>query len=174
MATPTKPAHVLVALDQGETVSRVADRVVSMAREAGGELEVTLFHMLPPIPIGHLEHGGGDTPEEQREKDERHARRRAEWVEEARRAAQPVLDAVTSRLRVTGVRPTAVHHTFHAPDRYDENVPDEALALARERGCDTLLVGRESWPWYRELVQRHVADVLEERAQDGVRVEVVD
>jgi len=165
--------HILLCFDETEASQRALGRAVQLAEAVGGLADVTVFHVLPRVPPAYLEHGGGDTPEEEAAKRERLARRREQWIAEKRDETQPVLDAAAARLRLAGVPEARIHQTYHAPDQVDDSVAKAATALARERGCDVVVAGREAWPWYREAFQRHVAEELVERA-DGFAVEVVD
>jgi K+-sensing histidine kinase KdpD len=132
---------------------------------------VDLLHVLPPTPPQHLEHGGGDTREEQERKDARLAARRAEWTAEARERVTPVFRKARRVLERSGLAPESIHEIADPAVHYRE-VARHALETARERGCDTIVVARESHPWHVELFHRHVADVLREEAE-GVDVHVV-
>jgi K+-sensing histidine kinase KdpD len=54
-----------------------------------------------------------------------------------------------------------------------EDLPDEILKAAQQAGCDTIVVGRNSFPWVKEIFADHLGDELEKNSQ-GISVAVID
>ena len=52
-------------------------------------------------------------------------------------------------------------------------VARDCLAAAREAECSTIAIGRETLPWYRELLHRHAGDLLVRHAE-GFTVWVIE
>jgi len=51
-------------------------------------------------------------------------------------------------------------------------VARHCIETAREKGCQTVVIGRETWPWYRELFKKHHCEELVRHAQ-GLTVWIV-
>jgi K+-sensing histidine kinase KdpD len=53
----------------------------------------------------------------------------------------------------------------------DEDLTDEILRAAREYDCDTIVVGRKSFPWPKELLVDHLGEKINEKsARIAVRI----
>jgi nucleotide-binding universal stress UspA family protein len=81
------------------------------------------------------------------------------WASAAKRKASVSLDRAYAELRRAGFASGEIEVQFCIPsDR--RNAPKEILALARARGCLTIVVGRRSLSWLREFLQTNPADEL--------------
>ena len=137
--------RILLALDGSDASEKEVEYVAEMVSKRE-DLFFHLAHVLPPSTIAESEG--------------------------AREAARATLERLRQRLCDGGV----------APDRVDigtlQGGTDPTLAvalldLARDQECGTIVVGRNSLPWYRELVHHHPADELVRRSE-GVAVWVVE
>ena len=54
-----------------------------------------------------------------------------------------------------------------------EDLTDDILKLAEENACQTIVVGRSSFPWFKETFHRHLADSLVRKAT-GITIWVVE
>jgi nucleotide-binding universal stress UspA family protein len=106
-----------------------------------------------------MEFDGTDNPEKDKWLAARLRASRNLWVSAAKRKASPSLELAYADLRRAGFTRTEieVHFCFPTDKR---NTPKEVLRLARERECDTVVVGRRSLSWLREHLQTNPADEL--------------
>jgi len=93
------------------------------------------------------------------------------WEREARKVAVPVLEKAQFLLQQAGV----------APDRIESRVlvlmhrgdlVDEIIKTAHECRCNTIITGRNAFPWLKELFVDHLGDEISRRAK-GITVNVV-
>jgi hypothetical protein len=94
------------------------------------------------------------------------------WTREAENAARPVFDNAISILTRAGVS----GHSIRCISRQlwnHRDLADEILKAAEENACQTIVVGRSSFPWFKETVHRHLADRLVSKAT-GVAIWVVE
>jgi nucleotide-binding universal stress UspA family protein len=81
------------------------------------------------------------------------------WASAAKRKASASLEIAYAELRRAGFERAEIDIQFCFPsDR--KNAPKEILTLARERDCQTIVVGRRSLSWLREFLQTNPADEL--------------
>jgi Universal stress protein family len=176
-STPTRtrrpaprPDHYLVPVDDSEATTRAISYLASLLESSRGPTaSVTLLHVLR-VPPRLAEHGGAESPEEEIRRERTLTNERASWIQEAERSARPLLDRVEAALTRVHVPRERIHERFSA--ELHEEISRDTLDAAREAGCGTIVVGRSSFPWYRELTERHVADELVEHAE-GVAICVV-
>ncbi len=165
-------AHrILVAVDDTDASRRAVSSLGALLA-GGGSSEVTLLHLLPPIPQEMLEHGGGrDAAEEVRIEDAQEANQE-EWIARATASAKPFLESMGAQLAEHGVAGDAVH--LECTDTIPEDrAVDVILSQAKARTCDMIVVGRHSLPWLRDKFHRHVGQELVREAK-GFSVLVVE
>lgn len=161
----------LVAVDDSEATSRTVDYVGRLL-EGSTNFELVLMHLLPPLPQALLEHGGGHSASEEESIEEAQEREKATWLSQAGAAAEPVLESVRAGLVGHGVSVSAIR--THAVETIPEDqTADMILREARTLGCGTIVVGRRSLPWLRELFHRHVAEDLAKHGE-GFSVLIVE
>ena len=148
------------------SVSYVADMIG--ARE---DCQIVLLHVLPPIPPEFLEFGGAEDPATEQKLDETVKLDQARWIEEAKKAAEPIVENAKMILYRIGVLPSRVNVTFsqtiHRPD-----IVRELLETAQKQHCGTIVVGRESYPSFQEMFHHHIGEELVKKGQ-GVAVWVI-
>jgi hypothetical protein len=131
-----------------------ADRraVAYVARLLGRRrgFRVYIVYVLPEFPSNLLEHGGAGDPEvEERLSAALRADRRA-WVVERRKAARPLIDWASTRLRNAGLPARALGTRFCGPVS-EAGAADEILRLARANRCRTVVVARHTRSWLGSL-----------------------
>jgi nucleotide-binding universal stress UspA family protein len=131
-----------------------ADRraVAYVARLLGRRrgFRVYIVYVLPEYPSNLLEHGGAGDPEvEERLSAALRAHRRA-WVVERRKAALPLIDWASTRLRNAGLPARALGKRFCGPVS-EVGAADEILRLARANHCQTIVVARRTRSWLGSL-----------------------
>lgn len=160
----------LVGVDDSDSSIRSISYVADMigARE---DCHVVLLHVLPPIPPEFLEFGGSEDPKTEQKLDETLKHEQAQWIESAKKAAEPLLDNAKTILYRIGVLPASVSVVFsqsiHRPD-----IVRELLETAHKQNCGTIVVGRESYPGFKEMFHHHVGEELVQKVQ-GVAVWVI-
>jgi len=108
-------------------------------------------------------HGGAESPAREVAREGELAGDRARWVNEARAKAKPILDRARELLRQADLRDDRIEE--RSTTELDD-LAREGLDVASDAGCGTIVVGRTSFPWYREITHHHVADELVEHAKD--------
>jgi nucleotide-binding universal stress UspA family protein len=167
----TRTDKFLIAVDKSAT-SLKAVSYVSQILRGRTDVHVRLLHVLPPIPPGFLEFGGAEHPQlEQRLSGElRHDQ--ARWIETAKRHAQASLDNARAILIQGGLSPNEVSTSFSSPI-HRPDVAHEILKVAQTWNCGTLVVGRHTRSWIRELRAVHVGEDLVRKGQ-GFAIWVVE
>ena len=162
---------LLVALDE-HSISTELVKYLGKIISGEQDLEICLLHMLPPLPPQLREFRGSEDPgvEEQldREKDVVSQR----WTREAENAARPVFENAISILTSAGIPPNSIRRIAGQLVNH-EDLTDDILKLAEENACQTIVVGRSSFPWFKETFHRHLADSLVRKAT-GITIWVVE
>lgn len=168
MATNEK---VLIVLDDDGNAADVAQYV---GRIISGEkrLRICLLHIIPPLPPELQEFRGAEDPKKEQQLDRELDLKCEQWNQDAAKAAQVLFQKTTSLLTHEGVTSSSID-TWVRQSTNHENLTDDILDAARERECRTIVVGRSSFPWLKDLFHRHVADELVKKAT-GVTIWVVE
>src|SRR5680860_589805 len=93
---------LLVGVDGSDSSIRSVSYVAEMigTRE---DFHVVLFHVLPPIPPEFLEFGGAEDPATEKMLDATLKKEQAQWIEDAKKATEPLLDNAKTILYRIGV-----------------------------------------------------------------------
>ena len=141
------------------SVSYVADLI-----GARKDFHVVLFHVLPSIPPELLEFGGAEDPGTEQKLDKALKKEQAQWIENAKKTAEPMLDNAKMILYRIGMLPAMITTVFsqsiHRPD-----IVRELIETARKQNCGTIVVGRESYSSFKEIFHHHVGEELAEKGQ---------
>lgn len=162
--------HMLVAIDDSEASHKAIEYVAGIVADAP-RFRIRLFHVLPHIPTGLLEHGGcepGEVCVAARELDEGTRR----WRERREAAAQGLIDDARQALIDAGVQGDRIEVRFAAP-LPEETVGQHVLRAAIDHGCDTVVVGRAPRSWVGEWFHRHTSEALLRRKARGLAVWIV-
>jgi hypothetical protein len=162
---------LLVAVDE-HSISTELIKYLGKIISGKQDLEVCLLHMLPPPPPQLREFRGSEDPEVEKQLDREMAVVRQRWTQEAENAAWPVFENAISILTRAGVPPNSIRHIARQLVNH-EDLTDAILKLAEENACQTIVVGRSSFPWFKETFHRHLADELVSKAT-GVTIWVVE
>ncbi|GJL68522.1 MAG: hypothetical protein NPIRA06_11570 [Nitrospirales bacterium] len=153
----------LLGVDGSDSSIRSVSYVAEMigARE---DFHIVLFHILPPIPPEFLEFGGAEDPATEQKLDETLKKEQAQWIEDAKKDAEPILDNAKNILNRIGVLPGRVSVVFsqsiHRPD-----IVGELIGTAHKQNCGTIVVGRESYSSFKEIFHHHVGEELTKKGQ---------
>jgi nucleotide-binding universal stress UspA family protein len=162
---------LLVALDE-HSISTELCNYIGKIISGKQDLEICLLHMLPPPPPQLREFRGSEDPEVEEQLDREMDAVSQRWTREAENAARPVFDNAISILTRAGVPPNSIRRIVRQLVNH-EDLADEILKAAEENACQTIVVGRSSFPWFKETVHRHLADRLVRKAT-GVAIWVVE
>jgi hypothetical protein len=162
---------ILMAVDDSESTDRALRYVAHMV---GGrkDVRIHLFHLLKGVPPEYFEHGGAEDPVRERRLNEELFERQKRWIEDERKKERPILDHAESALLEGGVHPDVIDCEA-APTFGGILVARDCVEAAKDNDCGTIVVGRTSLPWYREVVHRHHCHDLVHRAK-GFTVWVVE
>ena len=159
--------NLLIAVDDSEATARAVTYVASIV-DGHRDVRLHLLH-ITPIPPGFLEFGGRENPQVEEHREAELAQSRLGYLEDL---AQAVFAQAQAILDHAGVPAEAVDtHFLTTIDR--EDLIQNLLEAARTNACDTIVVGRQSHSWLRELVQHHLADELV-RKGEGFTLWVVE
>jgi len=163
--------RLLVVLDKSTASRRTVAYVGRLvARQRGFQL--CLAHVVPPLPMHLPEAGGGDEAPPGRRKPVRPTAREQRWRLAARRAAQQTFARAKAALRKAGVPAKALDLQFlGAMD--GRHAADRILDVARASRCRTVVVGRESLSWFREVLRGDLPAALVRRGE-GFTIWVVE
>jgi nucleotide-binding universal stress UspA family protein len=166
MATNRK---VLLTVDDSAATWKAADYVAELGRTTN-ELGICLVHAADPIPPELQEFRGAD-PQREKVLEDQLKEKQNRWERDARKAAVSLIEQAQSLLQQAGVGPDRIESRVLVLMHREELV-DEIIKTAHERGCDTIITGRNSFPWLKELFVNHLGDEMSRRAKD-IRVELI-
>ena len=165
-----KNQKFLIGVDDSDASRRSISYVADMMGSRH-DVDIVLFHVLPPIPPELLEFGGAEDPGTEQQLDQALKHQQAQWVENAKKAAEPVVDHAKTLLHRTGISPEATTTVFsqsiHRPE-----VVRELIETAHTQQCGTIVVGRETYSNFKEIFHHHVGEELVRQAQ-GVAIWVI-
>jgi hypothetical protein len=128
--------------------------------------------MLPPFSPQLREFRGSEDPHIEEDLDREMDVSSERWRRGAETAAQPVFKMATSILTSAGVPAQAIRCLMPQLVNHEDLI-DDILKTAKETQCQTIVVGRSSLPWFKEMFNHHLADELVRKAT-GVTVWVVE
>ena len=144
---------LLVALDE-HSISTELVKYLGKIISGKKDLEVCLLYMLAPLPPELREERGDN-------------RILAVPSGKERRPGNAI-----SILTRAGVPPNSIRRIARQLVNH-EDLTDDILKLAEENACQTIVVGRSSFPWFKETFHRHLADSLVRKAT-GITIWVVE
>jgi len=165
-ASRKKPAHhrLLLVVDESTSAKSAVEYVAKVLGHRRG-FEVCLAHFLPPLPPILLEFGGSENPDKERQLDTQLQRDQQQWIESARKKAEPALSWARGRLRKAGLPATSLTSQFSDPAHEQDSVSQEILELARRNQCRTIVVGQRSLSWFKRIIARK--DLAEKLTKQG-------
>ena len=127
--------------------------------------------MLPPPPP-QLREFRGSEPEVEEQLDREMDVVWQRWTREAENAARPVFEQRNLYPHARRSPPNSIRRIVRQLVNH-EDLTDDILKLAEENACQTIVVGRSSFPWFKETFHRHLADSLVKKAT-GITIWVVE
>ena len=159
--------NFLIAVDDSEATAQAVTYVASII-DRHRDVRVHLFHVAP-IPPEFLEFGGSEDVQVEEKYEGELAKSRLGYLEDL---AQAVFAQAQAILDHAGV-PAGAVETYFLTMIDGEDLIQNLLEAARTNACDTIVVGRQSHSWLRELAQHHLADELV-RKGEGFTIWVVE
>jgi nucleotide-binding universal stress UspA family protein len=133
-----KTMRILLAIDESESSRRAVEYVGSLLGQTPN-VQITLFHVLKPMPRQLLEHGGSENPAaETRLRKQLHEDQEA-WYRKEREAECPVLITARAILEKSGFDTGRLSLKFGHEDDVARNILEEA----RNGHYTTIVVGRQ-------------------------------
>ena len=162
---------LLVTLDE-HSISMELVKYLGKIISGNQDLEVCLLQMLPPPPPQLREFRGSEDPEVEKQLEREMDVVSQRWTQQAENAGRPVFENAMSILTLAGVPPNSIRRMARQLVNH-EDLADDILKLAQENACQTIVVGRSSFSWFKETLHRHLADKLVGKAT-GVTIWVVE
>jgi nucleotide-binding universal stress UspA family protein len=156
--------NIFVAVDGSEASDRAVAYVAQIV-DGRSEFHILLFHVPASMPPQLLEFGGAEVPTQEERGEAELSNAQAGWVQEVARAAQPIFARAKTRLREAHIAEGDIETQLFTPSA-EQSLERSILTAARAHECGTVVVGREAFPWLKELFQAHVADKLVPQADD--------
>ena len=130
-------SRILIAVDDSEYSARALRYVGTLLREAR-DVQVTLFHVLKPMPRELLEHGGSGDPAEEIRLAKELQQDQENWVHAESTMEYPILVTALELFGKTGFPLDCVTLKFGHEDDIAHTILDEA----RTGGYGTIVVSR--------------------------------
>ena len=131
-------SQILIAIDDSEHSARALRYVGTLLRDAR-DVQVTLFHVLKPMPRELLEHGGSEDPAEEIRLAEELCQDQENWVRTESVTESPILVTALELFGKTGFPLDRVTLKFGHEDDIAHNI----LAEARTGGYGTIVISRQ-------------------------------
>jgi hypothetical protein len=153
--------------------SEEATQGVAEFLRSGGEVaDLTLFHVLAPVPPSLLEHEGSENPHGEERLAERLRERRTTWIrdklEEANQAFRPIL----SGLRTIGKAENRVSLKL-LPAADDEDFFTFLRGEVSSGEYDDVVIAHRSHSWLRNLLKRCTLERVKQELE-GLEVRIVE
>jgi nucleotide-binding universal stress UspA family protein len=165
-----KHGKVLVAIDDSAASWKALDEVANLVRTQP-ELAIQLFHAAC-YPPDLQEFRGAEGTKEEEKLDNQLKRKQEHWERRVKSDAAPLFKKARAILEGAGAAPERLHAQASAL-MHREDLIDEIVKAAHESGCNTIVVGRNSFPWLKELLVGHLGDEISRQAS-GISVRVID
>ena len=160
--------RILVAVDESEHSSRAVKYVGSLLR-GSRDAEITLFHVLRPMPRGLLEHGGSENPAGEAQLSRQLRKDQEAWIRQETESECPVLINACQTLTQSGIERSRIALRIG----HEEDVARNVLEEAESGNHDTIVVGRHGTSRVKRLFGGGVTDQIL-RDAEGFAVWVVE
>jgi nucleotide-binding universal stress UspA family protein len=159
---------MLVAVDESESSHRAVQYVGSLLR-GRTDTQVTLFHVLKPMPRGLLEHGGSENPAAESRLGAQLRKDQQAWIRQETESECPVLLKARETLAHSGFDSGRVELRIG----HEEDIARNILEEGRSGKHDTIVVGRHGTSRVKRLFGGSVTDSLLQDAK-GFAIWVVE
>jgi nucleotide-binding universal stress UspA family protein len=152
---PWRRRRILVAVDDSDHSAQALSYVGSVLRDTR-DTEVTLLHVLKPLPRELLEHGGSENPRIEETLGHQLRTEQAEWVRAESAIEYPVFVKALEILKKTGFPVDRVTLKFGHEDDIAKNILEEA----RAGGYETIVVSRHGGSGIKRIFGGGITDHL--------------
>lgn len=147
--------RILIAVDDPERSAKALGYVGTLLRDTP-EVQVTLFHVLKPMPRELLEHGGSEDPRQETRLAEELRQDQAAWVRTESVMESPILMNALELFAKTGFPLDRVTLKFGHEDDIAHNILEEA----RSGGYGTIVVSRHGSNGMKRFFRAGITDQL--------------
>ncbi|MFZ1841541.1 MAG: universal stress protein, partial [Nitrospira sp.] len=130
----TSAKNILIAVDDSDESARALHYVGALLRDIQ-DVNVTLFHVLNPMPRELMEHGGSENPETEHHLGEQLRKDQEEWIRTEGAIEYPILVTAMERLGQTGF--PLDHVTLKLG--HERDIADSIMDEARAGGYGTVV-----------------------------------
>jgi len=148
-------SRILIAVDDSEPSARALRYVGTLLREAR-DVQVTLFHVLKPMPRELLEHGGSEDPAAEVRLAKALQQDQENWVRAESVMEYPILVQALELFGKTGFPLDRVTLKFGHEDDIAHNILEEA----RSGGYGTIVVSRHGSNGMKRFFRAGITDQL--------------
>jgi nucleotide-binding universal stress UspA family protein len=147
--------NILIAVDDSEESDRALRYVGTLLRDVR-DVNVTLFHVLNPMPRELMEHGGSEDPETEDQLGEQLRKDQEEWVRAEGAIEYPILVKALGQFGQTGF--PLDHVTLKLG--HERDIADSIMDEARAGGYGTVVVTRYGPTGTKRLFNSRITDRL--------------
>ena len=151
----TSAKNILIAVDDSDESARALHYVGALLRDIQ-DVNVTLFHVLNPMPRELMEHGGSENPETENHLGEQLRKDQEEWLRTEGAIEYPILVTAMERLGQTGF--PLDHVTLKLG--HERDIADSIMDEARAGGYGTVVVTRHGPTGTKRLFSSRITDRL--------------
>jgi len=160
--------RILLAVDDSENSHRVVKYVGSLLRRTP-DVDLTLFHVLKPMPRGLLEHGGSENPTAEEYLSVQLREEQEAWIRKERESECHILRKACETLEQSGFDLSHVVVKYGHEDHIGRNILEEA----RSGHHETIVLGRQGTSRIEHIFGGGVTDYLLRKAK-GFAIWVVE
>ena len=146
---------ILIAVDDSDESARALQYVGALFRDIR-DVNVTLFHVLNPMPRELMEHGGSENPEMEDHLGEQLRKDQEDWLRAESAIEYPILVIAMERLGQTGF--PLDHVTLKLG--HERDIADRIMDEARAGGYGTVVVTRHGPAGTKRLFSSGIIDRL--------------
>ena len=146
---------ILIAVDDSDESARALQYVGTLFRDIR-DVNVTLFHVLNPMPRELMEHGGSENPEMEDHLGEQLRKDQEDWLRAESAIEYPILVIAMERLGQTGF--PLDHVTLKLG--HERDIADSIMDEARAGGYGTIVVARHGPAGTKRLFSSGIIDRL--------------
>ena len=151
----TALSRILIAVDGSEHSARALRYVGTLLRDSQ-DVQITLFHVLKPMPRGLLEHGGSEDPAEEIRLAKKLQEDQENWVRTESVFESPILVTALELFGKTGFPLDRVTLKFGHEDDIAHTILDEA----RTGGYGTIVMSRHASKALKRFFGGSITDQL--------------
>lgn len=150
--------RMLIVVDESPAAQRAVRYVGKVVGKHRG-FHICLAHLSPPLPSELLETGGSENPEKEQRIERQMRNQQKRWTAAAQARVKSSLTRAIAELRRAGLPASAIGTEFSSPTDA-AGATAEILDLAKSHKCTTVVIGRQSSSWLREIVHMDLAEQL--------------